>query len=75
MAKFGLRLKNMYNNDYSWLYAWNEYDALGQPVKPLMFESIEEAEDYGQVHELQNFIIEPVNEDLFKGEKRRQLNG
>jgi hypothetical protein len=73
MAKFGLRLKNA-QNDYTWLYAWNEYDALGQPVKPLMFNSIEEAEDYGQVHELPNFLIEPVNEDIYKSSKR-QLNG
>lgn len=73
MKKFGLRLRNA-QNDYTWLYAWNEYAALGEPVKPLMFESIEDAEDYAQAHELPNFLIEPVNEEMFRREKR-QLNG
>ncbi len=73
MAKFGLKLKNA-EAHYTWLYAWNEHDTLGTPVKPLMFESIADAEDYAQVHELPNFLIEPVNEDIYKSPKR-QLNG
>jgi hypothetical protein len=73
MAKFGLRLKNA-ESQYTWLYAWNERDNLGNPVKPLTFESIAEAEEYAQVHEFHNFLIEPVNEDIYKSSKR-QLNG
>jgi hypothetical protein len=73
MAKFGLKLKST-DNRYSWLYSWDERDAFGAPVKPLGFNSVEEAEDYGQAHEIPNFLIEPINEDDFKREKRL-LNG
>jgi hypothetical protein len=73
MAKFGLRIKNS-DSRYNWLYSWNELADMGQPAKPLSFNSIEEAEDYGQAHEIPNFLIEPINEDLFKREKRL-LNG
>lgn len=72
MAKFGLKLKNI-QSDYTWLYSWNENGAYS-PAKPITFGSIAEAEDYAQAHELPNFIIEPLNEDLPSSGKRL-LNG
>lgn len=72
MAKFGLKLKKP-TSEYTWLYSWN--DAGGySPAKPLTFGSIAEAEDYAQAHELPNFLIEPVNEDILDSGKRL-LNG
>ena len=71
MAKFGLKLKS--SSEYTWLYSWNECGAYS-PAKPLMFGTIAEAEEYAQAHEIPNFIIEPVNEEVINNGKRL-LNG
>lgn len=72
-GKYGLKLKDTWG-DYKWLYTWNEYTAFS-PSRPLSFNSIAEAEEYAQAHEIPNFIIEPVAEVSNVPEGKRLLNG
>lgn len=69
---FGLKLKDAWG-DYKWLYSWNECGGFS-PARPLSFGSVAEAEDYAQVHEIPNFVIEPIQEELNTSGKRL-LNG
>lgn len=57
--KYGIKLRTA--NSINWFGTLTEYT--GSSAKPLVFESIDEAEIYAQNHELPNYTIEPINEE------------
>jgi hypothetical protein len=64
--KYGIKLKS--HNSYSWLYFFDEYaDAKNNP---LQFETIAQAEEYAQNHELHNFLIEVIDDSKLSGQKQ-----
>lgn len=58
MAKIGIKLQN---GKGEFLKSLNEFEADGN-VKPILFETLEEAEMYAQAHEIKNFSLTTYNE-------------
>lgn len=62
--KFGIKTGR---TEKHWLYSLNEYESARKG--PLTFNTLAEAEEYAQDHEIPNYDIEPI------AEEKKQLNG